>query len=115
MIDKKILQRESNLLTDIKVWNIRFPFDLTWRRKYGIPFGSKDHKDMCLFDIKFDVEEDNLINKIVVETMNDKKNKEAGKNEKQLLKNRVRKKLIKEEIDEAFEELDLDSFNNLKI
>jgi hypothetical protein len=59
MNNKNYLNEESDLLSSIKNWNIRFPFDLKWRRKYKIPFGSKAHRKMSLLDIKFDIEEDN--------------------------------------------------------
>lgn len=115
MIDKTLLQKESTLLTNIKIWNVKFPFDLTWRRKYNIPFGSKEHKGMCLFDIKFDVEEGVLIEKIVAENIIERKNKELGKIDKQLFKNKVSKQMQKEEIDAAFSDLNLDDFDNIKI
>jgi hypothetical protein len=110
-----ILKNESELITEIRNWNIKFPFDLTWRRKYKIPFGCTQHRSMCLFDIKFDLEEDKMIEKIIVEAKIEKKNKELGIHDKQLLKVNKSSDLDKEKIDELFNDLDLDNLENLVI
>jgi len=105
--------RESRLLQSIQDWNIRFPFDYQWRRKYNVPFGCTKHRNMDLFDIKFDIEEERMIQKIMMErAIENKKPKDV---EVQLLKREVHKAMSKEDMDEAFDDLDLSQFDDMKV
>lgn len=36
---------ELGIRSRISIWNRLFPFDLFFRKKYGIPWGSKAHKE----------------------------------------------------------------------
>lgn len=46
------------MLEDIKSWNIMLPFDLRWRRKYKIAFGSPAHRSISPIDQMFDIKEE---------------------------------------------------------
>ncbi len=35
-------------------WNAKFPVDLWWREKHGIPFGSKRHRNANFIDMLFE-------------------------------------------------------------
>lgn len=39
-------------------WNIRFKYDRIWRKKYNIPFGSEQHRNISQIDIYLDLLED---------------------------------------------------------
>lgn len=41
-------------------WNINFPIDRTWRKKYNIAFNSLCHREISFLDQVFDLEEDKL-------------------------------------------------------
>jgi len=49
---------EKNIRDYVIEWNSRFPYDRWWRKKYNIPFNSKDHKESSFLDQLFDYEED---------------------------------------------------------
>lgn len=109
-----------DLLKQIESWNIKFPFDYIWRRKYNIPFNSEVHRNMDFFHIKFDIEEERMFKRISVEKYNEEviSKREAEFEELnpsaryQLLKSvRSVDKLSKEDIDEYFENMELDSFD----
>lgn len=45
---------------EIISWNINFPIDRIWRKKYNIAFNSHCHREVSFLDQLFDIEEDNL-------------------------------------------------------
>ena len=59
-----MINREQ-ITDDIVSWNIRFPYDRTWRAKYKVPFGSKDHKGISFLDQIFDIEEDLFFEELI--------------------------------------------------
>lgn len=78
-------------------WHRNF-IDVWWRRKYKIPFGSKQHREMNFIDMLIEFQEEIEINK-------------------QIYSNNVKAEidedygnLTQEEIDEDYENLDLDNF-----
>jgi hypothetical protein len=42
-------------------WNIQFPLDLWWRKKYKVAFASKEHKETNWFDIYLEYVEFKLL------------------------------------------------------
>ena len=52
--------QQSELVKYITKWNIKHPFDKTWRVKHGIALFSSEHRQMCLVDILMEIEEDKL-------------------------------------------------------
>lgn len=53
-------------------WNTTFPVDYWYRQKHKIAFNSKDHRDITLFDILCEWEEDNLTTQIQNDFYNEK-------------------------------------------
>lgn len=43
-------------------WNIRFPVDRWWRKKYNKSFSSSDHRESSFLDQLIEYEEDKLFN-----------------------------------------------------
>src|ERR1043165_3978184 len=44
-------------------WNKLYPWDLWWRKKYNIPFGSPQHKVMSFLDMIIEYHEDYYLRK----------------------------------------------------
>ena len=44
----------------VREWNFKYPIDRWWRAKYNIPFGSPQHLDHPLLDMRIAFEEDCL-------------------------------------------------------
>lgn len=53
-------------------WNGRFKWDRIWRKKYNIPFGSDLHRNITQIEIYFDILEDQLFEKYLIERENKK-------------------------------------------
>jgi hypothetical protein len=43
-------------------WNVDFPIDHWWRKKYKVAFNSIDHREACFLDQLIEYEEDKLFN-----------------------------------------------------
>lgn len=92
--------QKKNSLNEIRKfiikWNNNYPFDYIWRKKFGVAFGSTDHRQMSFFDMIFELEEEKMMNNL--------------SNQKQL-----EVELQKEKdfgiTDEEFENLDLSKFD----
>ncbi len=48
-------------------WNLRFPMDYRWRKKYNIPFNSVKHRESCFLDQLIDLEEDKFFQELLSE------------------------------------------------
>lgn len=45
-------------------WNIRFPIDRWWRKKYNVAFNSSIHRESSFLDQLFEFEEDKIFQEI---------------------------------------------------
>lgn len=104
----------NDLLEFIKEWNLRYPYDRYFRKKYNIIFGSEQHKQLNFLDMAIDLKEDLIFtpkHKSEADNM-DREEFEAqtgaefdkGENQEQ--------PMSKMEIDSAYENLDIDQFNS---
>lgn len=91
----------------------KFPIDLWWRKKYNVPFGSKAHREMNFIDMAIDYQETLYWNKAVNEIpMRRELQDEEDFIDSQLDANNERVvKMSQEEIDEDYENIDLEKFN----
>lgn len=48
----------------VENWNEKFPYDLWWRTKHNIPFGSKKHKESSPILQRIEFEEDSFFKEI---------------------------------------------------
>lgn len=56
---------DKNSIRDSVVdWNIRFPIDKWWRKKYNISFNSSAHRESNFLDQLFEYEEEKLFNEL---------------------------------------------------
>lgn len=46
-------------------WNVKFPYDRLWRKKYNIPYNSAVHREICFLDQIVDIEEDRFFEEIL--------------------------------------------------
>lgn len=56
--------KNEELRNKIIDWNIKFPIDRQWRKKYNIPFMSKAHRECSFLDQMFDLEEDKIFEEL---------------------------------------------------
>lgn len=76
----------DNIIFD---WNVRFRLDRRWRKKYNIPFGSKEHLESNQIDIFLDLREDELFDKLKEDYVESIKNKEEFKKNGKFLKSQI--------------------------
>lgn len=59
-----LVQPKKNLKQEVRhlvfEWS-KFPIDYWWRKKYNVPFGSKQHREMSFFDMLFEFEENKML------------------------------------------------------
>lgn len=96
MNQKTITNNRVELRKFIIHWNNSYPLDYLWRKKYGVAFGSQEHRQMSFIDMMFDLEEEVMMNNLF------KKRNE----------NFVEKKPENYISDDEFDNLDIEQFNN---
>lgn len=100
---------ELNLKEFVEFWNSKYPWDLWWRKKHKVAFGSVIHKEMSHLDM--------LIEYIESKYMEDKRlQRELEEEEKEnsilnLAPGKKEIKMSKKELDSEFESLNIDEFN----
>ena len=80
-------------------WNNDYPIDFIWRKKYGVAFGSQEHRQMSFLDMLFDLEEEKMMNNYISKRIENKENK--------LSKNNILS-------DDEFDNIDINQFNAKK-
>lgn len=95
-------------------WDAAHPYDLWWRRKYKVAFGSEAHKNMNFIDMVFEYEEEKLLNELRA-TKEEKQ--DTAENEVLGIDKTVKKivPLSKEQIDQEFEDLDISKYNTANV
>lgn len=83
-----------------------FPFDYWWRKKYHIPFGSSAHREMSFIDMYIEWREDMIVNRSL-EQAEQQEEEELGMGSAPT--NVV--KMSQQEIEDDYENLDLENFN----
>lgn len=88
-----------------------FPLDYWWRKRYNIPFGSRQHREMNFIDIYTEFQEGLLLKR----TQDDYEQRQSDLEDEELglSSDTETVKLTQEEIDEAYENLDLSKFNDI--
>ena len=83
-----------------------FPIDYWWRKKYNVPFGSKAHREMNFIDMAIEFEEDLQMMKA-----NDEEDYITDRDLGLDYKDENSVQLTQDEIDEDYDNLELDEFN----
>jgi len=55
------MKKLNKIESEVAVWNERFPVDAWWRRKHGIPFMSRAHREVSFLDQLFEFYEQRII------------------------------------------------------
>lgn len=84
-----------------------FPIDFWWRKKYGVPFGSRQHREMNFIDMAIEFREELLMNRNFGSVDEDYDDEILGL--KDFEKNTV--DISDEEVDEDYDDLDLEQFD----
>lgn len=100
-------QRAEPTLNDVtdrgvERWLSQFPIDLWWRRKYRVAYGSPRHRAMSFFDQLREYREEVLLKRIAQE-----------QSEREMMGDDYDSRVVKlsqEEIDEDYEDINLDDF-----
>ena len=87
----------------------KFPLDYWWRKKYDIPFGSPQHRVMNFIDMLIDYQEGVIINR-QIRKLNEKQD-DSYEDEEVLDSNRKTVALTQKEIDDDFDNFDLENFD----
>lgn len=104
----------------VREWNSKYPYDRWWRKKYNIPFGSKEHREANFIDMAIDFAEDMYYAKMKRIDV-DEDIDEAEKQVDELIESNTIKynkeqptiiKMDKSEIDKEFDEIDISEFNS---
>lgn len=104
-------------------WNLNHPWDRIWREKYGVSFGSKQHREMNLLDMFIDLRENKVMKKLEDDHLKAIEEEEIQVinetiYEQSLTGNQASKRgiqMTKNEIDLAYENLNLSDFNDVVI
>ena len=97
-----ISQQKLKLRKDIIDWNSKFPIDYIWRKKYGVAFGSPEHRQMSFIDMLFDIEEEIFMRNL------SSSNKERG--DDSLIPN-----MTSDKVDELFDDIDITNLDKYNI
>lgn len=63
--DNSFSYRDENIGVDfVHQWNIKFPLDRWFRKKYNLAFGSSAHRDFSVLDIRFEWDEDKVFREL---------------------------------------------------
>jgi len=84
-----------------------FPLDFWWRKKYNIPFGSQQHREMDFIDMLIEYREEIVVNRFKNEAkleQDEQDNREIADLNKEVVH------LSKEQIDDDYDSLDLSKF-----
>lgn len=100
----------------IEEWNSRHPYDRWWRKKYNIPFGSKQHREASFIEMAIEYKEDLYFQKLAnKEAEIDEIEREVDRmiaGDANTQKSAVKVvKMTKKELDTEFDNLDLSQFN----
>lgn len=88
-----------------------FPLDYWWRKKYNIPFGSRQHREMNFIDMLVEYREDLLLKEL---SKKEEEREEADFDRQFGLDKGSSKEVVhmtQEEIDEDYDNLDLSQFD----
>lgn len=107
---------QLNIQKFIELWNLKYPYDRWWRKKYGVAFGSKQHREASFIEMVIEFKEDRFFQKLAnkdaeysdIEGEVDRIVGEGVGGDKST--NKV-VRMDKKQVDQEFDNLDLDEYN----
>jgi len=101
----------ENMEDFILWWNITFPFDYLWRKKYNIAFNSPQHRTARFLDMKLEYEEEKIIKELIDKREQRREDLEEYNLTGKYLKERVYDEMSEEEAKDWFEKIDIAELN----
>lgn len=89
-----------------------FPLDYWWRKRYNIPFGSRQHREMNFIDIYVEYQEGLLLK----QTQDEYEQEQSDLEDEAIGLPSANKEIVKptaQEIDDDYENLELSEFDNV--
>ena len=102
--ESQVLTLTQRIKLFIQIWDMEFPIDYWWRKKYNVPFGSPTHKAMTFIEMKIDHEEDKIAKRAYW------KSKYKDENDP-LFMDQEEGKEVFEDADELFDSIDIGKMN----
>jgi hypothetical protein len=113
---KKKVNIGINIKGFIIAWNERYPYDKYIRKKYGIAFGSPEHRKLNFIDMAIEYKEDKVLQSEFEKFADEKERKNWGNilptDVAGTLQNKEIVKLSQRELDAEFDKLDLRQFDD---
>lgn len=110
MIQK--INLSSELRKFIVNWDNNFPIDFLWRQKHGIRFGSEEHKKADFITMVIEFEEAKFVSEMIKAKQDRIEEAENGAIPGlERLKHREQK-MSKKEVDDEYDSIDLNQYNN---
>ena len=96
----KITELRQKVINFLSAWHKGFIIDYWWRKKYGVAFGSKEHREMNFIDMLIEYQEE--------------LNVKLARERAERIENDIpdSEPMTQREIDDEYENLDLEQFNN---
>lgn len=104
-----------DIVNFVSEWNAKYPFDYLWRKKYNVPFGSKQHLETSHVNMMIDLYEEANMRKLMDKFNSrefDASEYEQNRYDPTFRNTAVR--MSQDEIDSEFDNLDLSQFNDTK-
>jgi len=93
---KKISDLRKEVINFLSTWHNNFILDYWWRKKYNVPFGSEQHRNMNFIDMLIEYQEEIEIKKRCEEKSDTEEEGEI---------------VSKEELKEDYDNLNLEDYN----
>lgn len=103
---KRLTPTKQEIRNSIVKWNNQYPLDYYWRKKYNIPFGSEEHKNITFLEQAIDYEEDVMIKEYEKSLKKD----DQVSDSMPLVEGKRIVTMSQTEIDDEFDNLDLSKF-----
>lgn len=104
--DKTVETFRNIVMNFVNEWGKMFVIDYWWRKKYNIPFGSKQHREMSFIDMAIEYQEEKLVNSII-ERKENEDNELLGLN---LSEDKEVVKMSQSEIDSDYENFNIEEY-----
>lgn len=113
MVEQLIQKRtiKDDVIHFIFRWH-EFPLDYWWRKRYNIPFGSRQHREMNFIDIYVEYQEGLLLK----QTQDEYEQEQSDLEDEAMGLPSANKEIVKptaQEIDDDYENLELSEFDNI--
>ncbi len=114
LLKNNVQVTEQDIRSSVLSWNFNFPVDKWWRMKHSISFGSKDHLDASFVDMYFEYVEDLIISEYIKDPSKNNSKDKYVPGSGDIFRSQLTV-MSQKEIDDAYNNLDINSFNKEEI